>query len=227
MSPTTHASAAAPNAISDTARFAWSTLGAVLIATLGYVAVAVPGRWLSDQPPIAWNARQLALVRGSGGVIGDALVVTTSESGGSRRIAGGLFGAAACLFVVMTRTNVTLFGHALHLDFAPQWTSFGERMLLLDNWHLLWYAGVVVLAVGTRGLRSPALRPLALMVGGGLAFAFVVFALPTLRTWFAEPTANRTFLIVAPLTAALVALLARDWTLRWQEAPRDAHPANR
>jgi hypothetical protein len=144
------------------------------------------------------------------------------------RVAGGLFGVAACLIVVLTRTDVTLAGRSLRLQFAPQWSAFGERMLLFDNWHLLWYAAVVALMVSTRALRSPALRPLTLMLGGGLAFAFLVFAFPMTRTWFAEPvTPNRTFLVVAPLTAALVVLLARDWTTHWQAARATAQLPNR
>jgi hypothetical protein len=133
------------------------------------------------------------------------------------KAAGVLFGIAASVLVVLTRTDIVLGSRSLRLNFAPQWSRFGEQMLLLDNWHLLWFAAVAAILVGARTLRSPALRPLTLMVAGGLAFAFVVFAFPSTRVWFAEPaTTNRTFLIVAPLTAVLVVLVAHDWATRWQ-----------
>jgi hypothetical protein len=58
-------------------------LGAVVLAVLGYAAIATPGPWFSGQEPIAWNASKLALVRGSGALNGDELVVTSSGSDGS------------------------------------------------------------------------------------------------------------------------------------------------
>ena len=56
-------------------------------------------------------------------------------------------------------------------------------------------------------------------MAGGIAYAYVVFAFPAARAWFGEPaSANRTFLVVAPLTAALVVLIARDWVARVEAA---------
>jgi len=139
------------------------------------------------------------------------------------RVAAILFGVAAAVVVVLTRTSVPLAGRVLHLDFAPQWAALGQRMLLLDNWHLLWYAAAAALVVGARSLRVSPLRPLALIGAGGLAYAFIVFAFPAARAWFGEPaSANRTFLVVAPLTAALAVMIVREWVARAEAARSEA-----
>jgi len=172
----------------------------------------------------------LPLVKGAGTVWVAALLpgfVATLLPARGGRIAAILFGVAAAVVVVLTRTSMPLAGHVLHLDFAPQWTALGQRMLLLDNWHLLWYAAVAAIVAGARTLRASALRPPALIVAGGIAYAFIVFAFPAARGWFGEPASvNRTFLVVAPLTAALVVLIAREWAARIEVARSEVERAD-
>lgn len=69
--------------VSDAARFGVAAIAATLVAVLGYVALATPGPWFPRQAPVAWSAAQLNLVRGSGGLVNDALVVTASGADGS------------------------------------------------------------------------------------------------------------------------------------------------
>ncbi|MEO5763769.1 MAG: hypothetical protein ABIR52_00515 [Casimicrobiaceae bacterium] len=67
----------------DAARFGVAAAVAVLVTVLGYAALATPGAWFPRQEAAAWNARQLALVRGTGGLVGEELVVTTAGPDGT------------------------------------------------------------------------------------------------------------------------------------------------
>lgn len=201
---------------------------AVTLAALGlfrYTATRAPG----DLVLAGFFLVALPLIKSAGVVWVAALapgIAAALIPARGTRVAAVLFGAAAVLLLVASRTNVAVAGLTLRLDFAPQWATLGQRMLLLDNWHLLWYAAIAAMAAGARALRASPLRPLALMAAGGLAYAFVVFAFPAARTWFGEPaSANRTLLAVAPLVAALVALSVHAWVARIETARAEAERA--
>ena len=135
------------------------------------------------------------------------------------RIAVALFGAATALLLILTRTALPIGGQSLHLDFAPQWIPFGERLFLLGNWHLLWYAAVTAIACCWREIAAPPLRALSLLVAAGMGYALVLVAFPAARVWFGEPeTVNRTLFVVAPLTAIVLVLAASARARRWQIA---------
>ncbi|MEO5763770.1 MAG: hypothetical protein ABIR52_00520 [Casimicrobiaceae bacterium] len=191
--------------------------GAVTLAALGLYRHA-KSRAAGDVALALAFVAALPLVKSAGVVWVAAMLPGVAAAllpARGRKVAGILFGVAAILVVVLTRTTVPLGSSTLHLDFVPQWGTLAQRMLLLDNWHLLWYAAAVALVVGARAWRSSTLQPAVLIVAGGLAYAFVVFAFPIARAWFGEPaSANRTLLVIAPLTAALVVLTARDWIAR-------------
>ena len=69
--------------VSNAARFGVSAAVAILLVALGYAAIATPGAWFPRQEPVAWSARQLTLVRGAGGLVGDELVLTAGGPDGS------------------------------------------------------------------------------------------------------------------------------------------------
>jgi hypothetical protein len=60
-------------------------LFAAALATcfLGYLALAVPGKWFSSEMPRTWTATQLSLTRGFGVVEGSELVVTGIDGSGT------------------------------------------------------------------------------------------------------------------------------------------------
>ena len=66
----------------DTVRGAFVLVAALLLCVVGYLALTVPGTWFPHASPRSWGARDLGLVRGAGQVLGDALVVTASDSSG-------------------------------------------------------------------------------------------------------------------------------------------------
>jgi hypothetical protein len=67
----------------DHRRLAMVCVIAVLAVALGYVAIAVPGSWFPRADVLGWGARQLQLVRGTGTLVGDELVVTAPGPDGS------------------------------------------------------------------------------------------------------------------------------------------------
>ena len=83
MSATLPDTTAAPRWMRDAPRLAAAGLAALVLVIVGYAAVATPGAWFPRQEPVAWNARQMTLVRGAGSIVGDALVVTSSGPDGT------------------------------------------------------------------------------------------------------------------------------------------------
>jgi hypothetical protein len=45
----------------------------------------------------------------------------------------------------------------------------------MDNWHLLWYATIVMLAANYRTLLAPEMAPMTVTMLGAFALVFVVF----------------------------------------------------
>jgi len=56
--------------------------GALLVCLLAYLAVTVPSNWFPGAAQKSWGARDLTLARGSGAIIGDALVITAPDASG-------------------------------------------------------------------------------------------------------------------------------------------------
>jgi hypothetical protein len=54
---------------------------ALALVALAYLAVVTPGKWFPGGAPKEWSARAFSVVRGSGGIEHDALVVTASSGG--------------------------------------------------------------------------------------------------------------------------------------------------
>lgn len=52
----------------------------LLACTIGYLVVTAPGAWFPHASPKAWNAKDLTLVRGTGRVVGDELVVSGQDA---------------------------------------------------------------------------------------------------------------------------------------------------
>jgi hypothetical protein len=125
------------------------------------------------------------------------------------------FGAAALVILFLARSEPTLLGYRLHLDFEPPWRSLVEAYFLFDNWHLLWYAVVALAIIGARRLVRPPLAPLAMVVASGLAFLGVVFTFTNAAAWVADfTTVNRATLHLAPLLVFLCVLVWRELTAR-------------
>ena len=88
------------------------------------------------------------------------------------------------------------------------------------NWHLLWFAVALTLALRWSQLRdSPALRVFGLFLLLGCAFLFALFVLTPAGQWAESHTAvNRLSLQIVPAMLVFAALL-------WREAEPDAAPS--
>ena len=155
-------------------------------------------------------------------LIPGAIVAVSPRRG--PRIVGAALGLSTLAVLVLARTDFTLLGHNLHLEYRSPWHEFADAYLLLGNWHLLWYAVVALAIVGARRLMRPPLSALAAVLVPGLAFLFVAYAFTRAPAWIVDPgSINRTTLHLAPLLVYVCVLLWRELTVR--VAPRPGAPA--
>jgi hypothetical protein len=140
------------------------------------------------------------------------------------RIVGFGFALVALVMLTLARTEPTLLGYRLHLNFAPAWAQLVKSYYLMGNWNLLWYAVIALLAFGWRRLKEPLLLPLTAVTAAGLAFLFFVFAFTEAAVWLADlTTANRATLHIVPLLVYLGVLTWHSMTLASSEtAPSPA-----
>ena len=100
--------------------------------------------------------------------------------------------------------------------FKLSWHAVGGAMLAslftLPNWHLLWYAFPVVVALRFRSLlRDHAARMLGVLVLQQLGFLFVLFFFTNAAVWAEDFTsANRLILQIVPSLFVFVAMLLRE-----------------
>jgi hypothetical protein len=122
---------------------------------------------------------------------------------------------ALTALLVLARTEATVLGYHLHLDFGPPWLSMFESMFLLGNWHLLWYAALVIAILGWREIVSRPILPLSAIVAAGLLFLFIVFAFTNARAWVTDQTTvNRAMLHLAPLLSIWALIVFHAWLQR-------------
>ncbi|MFO1316101.1 MAG: hypothetical protein U1F58_10910 [Burkholderiales bacterium] len=153
------------------------------------------------------------------------LVVTLLPRRGLK-VAGIGFALVAVALVVLARFKFTLFNYRIDATFAAPWGDLAQSFFLLGNWHLLWYAAIVVALVAWRQLLAPALAPLTLTVAAGLTFLFFVFAYTTASAYVSDQTTvNRAALHMAPLVAIFVVLGWQAFARRWVELHPPATPA--
>jgi hypothetical protein len=135
------------------------------------------------------------------------------------RIVGIGFALAALALFALARTDPTILGYRLHLNFAPAWAQLVKSYYLMGNWNLLWYAVVALLVFGWRHLKEPPLLPLTAVTAAGLAFLFFVFAFTEAAVWLADlTTANRATLHIVPLLVFLGVLTWHSMTMEPSEA---------
>ena len=126
------------------------------------------------------------------------------------RFAAVGFGGTLVALVVLAQTSATIFNYRLHLEFDPVWAALGESLFLLGNWHLLWYAALVIAVLARREIAAPALLPLTFVIAGGMLFLFVALAFTNARAWVTDQsTVNRATLHFAPLIVVFVVLAFR------------------
>jgi hypothetical protein len=127
-----------------------------------------------------------------------------------------LLGAAMLLYLVYGPGEVHVLGYALRTRFSNVSRPMFEHYFEMDNWHLLWYLTLVVIALRWRVLFTAALAPMTVTLLGAFAFVFVVFFYSNAALGVADETlVNRLPLHLAPALAFYLALL-------WWQAPARA-----
>ena len=134
-----------------------------------------------------------------------------------------IFALALFALLALARSDVTLLGYHLQLDFNPQWQALGSAYFLSSSWNLLWYGAVAAAVFGAHRLRTPRVAPLAVIVAAGLGFLLFVSWFTNASAWLAEQTTlNRASLHLAPLVVVLAIIVWREVML----APSSAVPSS-
>jgi hypothetical protein len=190
-------------------------------AVLGFLSWATTRAW-RDGVQAALFAAACPLIDNTGTifaltVLPGVVVALAPRRGGN--VVAVAFAVALFGLAVLAQTSPVVAGHALHLEFAPEWSDLAESLFLQANWNLLGYGVVGAVALTWRQLRTPALLPLATIAGAGLFYVLVIVAFPTTRTMISgTATVNRQMLPLAPVLAVFMLLAFRAFAARWREA---------
>ncbi len=126
----------------------------------------------------------------------------------------GLAGTAALIAIgvvalfALGETNINLLGYPLHLRFSADWGPFWENMMVMDNWHLLWFMAAAALLVSRRKLLARVYLSMTLLLVSALSFLALVFFFTQAQAWAKDfTTINRALLHMAPMLMFYVMVL--------------------
>lgn len=129
------------------------------------------------------------------------------------KVVGIIFAVTVFALLALARSDVTLLGYHLQLDFQPQWQALGSAYFLSASWHLLWYVVLALVVFGARQLKAPRVAPLAVIVASGLGFLLFVSWFTNASAWLVDQTTlNRASLHLAPLVVVFSIILWRELT---------------
>jgi hypothetical protein len=116
----------------------------------------------------------------------------------NRRIGLWLLGAgamAAALYLAFGPAELRVLGYAVRTRFVDVSTPVYEHLFVMDNWHLLWYAVVGVLAFHWRTLFDERLAPMSVTMLTAVAFVVVVFFFSTAAGGVKEESVTNRFVL--------------------------------
>jgi hypothetical protein len=127
----------------------------------------------------------------------------------------GLAGTAAitigvAAFLAVGEKNILYlrFGYYLNQRFTADWEPFWENMMVMDNWHLLWFMVAAALVLSWRKLLAPAYLSMTVLLFWALSFLVVVFFFTQAQAWAKDyTTINRALLHMAPMLMFYVMVL--------------------
>ena len=121
-----------------------------------------------------------------------------------------LLGGAMVGYLLYGPSELTVLGYSLRTEFTNVSLPLFEHFFEMDNWHLLWYLTLAVIALRWRALFSAAIAPMTVTMLGAFAFVLVVFFYSEAALGVADETlVNRLPLHLAPALAFYLALLWR------------------
>jgi hypothetical protein len=154
---------------------------------------------LIKQPGIAWALTFLP-----------ALLIVFMPRAGLMGISMLTATAVATLFFLGEK-DFHLFGYHVHLRFAADWLPFWQNMMVMDNWHLLWYLVVTALVLSFPRLLAPPFRSMTILLLSAVSFLAVVFFFTHVQAWAEDyTTINRALLHMVPMLLFYVMVLFRE-----------------
>jgi hypothetical protein len=119
-----------------------------------------------------------------------------------------LVAVAAAGYLAFGPEQLILFDYLLRTRFEDVSLPLAQHMFVMDNWHLLWYAAIAVVALRWRVLLREDFAPMTVTMLGGCAFVFVVFFYSSASGGVDdESLVNRLLLHLVPALAFYLSLL--------------------
>jgi len=168
-------------------RDTWQGAMAILLGA-GCMLIKLPGiGWALTLLPAFWVA-----LAPRAGLIGTAIL--------------GVLGLVALLF--FGQAGFSLMGYSLKLVFTPVWSPLWDNLVVLDNWHLLFYLVAAALFLSLPRLFAPAYRAMTVVVGAALVFILTVFFFTQTSIYVESYTVvNRALLHLVPMLLFYVMVL--------------------
>jgi len=135
----------------------------------------------------------------------------------NRRVGLGAVALLAALmlaYLLFGPGELHMLGYTLRTQFTNVSRPLLEHFFEMDNWHLLWYLALAVIALRWRALFSTAVAPMTVTMLGAFAFVFVVFFYSSAAFGVAEET------LVNRLPLHMVPALAFYLVFLWRQAPQ-------
>jgi hypothetical protein len=131
----------------------------------------------------------------------------------NRRVGGGVviaLAASAALYLLLGPTEVTVLGYVLRTRFTNVSLPLAQHLFVMDNWHLLWYVAIAVIASCRRRLLLPEMLPSTVTMLGAFGLVTVVFYFSSASQGVEnESMVNRLPLQMVPALAFYLLLLVR------------------
>lgn len=150
----------------------------------------------------------------------------------NRRVGFALVAAivvAAALYLLFGPAEIRIMRFTLYTRPANVTLQLFQHLFVMDNWHLLWYAAIVLIAVNARLLFGPMLAPMTVTMLAAVGFVVVVFFFSNAAGGVDEESLLNRFLLdaVPALVFYLVLILReREQWVRAGETAMQATPAN-
>lgn len=137
-----------------------------------------------------------------------------------------LLGAAAVAYALFGPAEVKVMGYLLRTRFENVSFPAYQHLFLMDNWHLLWYAAIAVIAFNGARLLAASLAPVTVTMLAALGLVAVVFFFSSAAGGVAEESLlNRFVLQLVPALAFYLVLILREGERRTLAGSTSAAPA--
>ena len=118
-------------------------------------------------------------------------------------------GAAAAGYLLFGPVQTNFMGYVLSARFENVTLPIYQHMFVMDNWHLLWYAAIAVIAFNWRRLLQTNIAPATVTILAGVALVVVVFFYSSAAGGVDEESLlNRFLLQLVPALSFYLALIA-------------------